>query len=147
MSANTTTPARPKRPLTHPGEILREDVLPALGLTVTEAALQLRVTRQTLHRILSGRSSVSPEMAVRLGRFCGNARDSGCACSWLTTSGMPSNAWLASWRRSRRTGLAARLEASQLTGSKPFTGGRRIDLGWVLEIISEFSGKISESGR
>lgn len=72
MPANTTMAPRPKRPLTHPGEILREDVLPALGLTVTEAALQLRVTRQTLHRILSGRSSVSPEMAVRLGRFCGN---------------------------------------------------------------------------
>jgi len=72
MPANTTTPARPKRPLTHPGEILREDVLPALGLTVTEAALQLRVTRQTLHRILSGKSAISPEMAVRLGRFCGN---------------------------------------------------------------------------
>ena len=75
MPANTPTPARPKRKLTHPGEILREDVLPALGLTVTEAALQLRVTRQTLHRILSARSSISPDMAVRLGRFCGNGAE------------------------------------------------------------------------
>lgn len=56
----------------HPGEILREDVLPALGLSVAEAARQLRVSRQMLHSILSGRSAVSPEMAVRLGRFCGN---------------------------------------------------------------------------
>ena len=60
---------------THPGEILREDVLPALGLSVTEAARQLRVSRQTLHRVLSGRSAVSAEMAVRLGQFCGNGPD------------------------------------------------------------------------
>ena len=59
-------------PPVHPGEILREDVLPALRLSVTEAARQLRVARQTLHRILSGRAAVTPEMAVRLGKFCGN---------------------------------------------------------------------------
>jgi addiction module HigA family antidote len=51
---------------------LREDVLPALGLSVSEAARQLRVSRQTLHRILAGTSAVTPEMAVRLGKFCGN---------------------------------------------------------------------------
>jgi antitoxin HigA-1 len=56
----------------HPGSILRDDVLPALGLSVSEAARQLRVSRRMLHAILSERSSVSPEMAVRLGRFCGN---------------------------------------------------------------------------
>ena len=56
----------------HPGAILREEVLPALGLTVAEAARQLRVSRQMLHSILAGSSVVSPEMAVRLGRFCGN---------------------------------------------------------------------------
>ena len=62
----------PKAPPVHPGEILREDVLPSLDLSVTEAAHQLRVSRQTLHRILSGTMAVSPEMAVRLGKFCGN---------------------------------------------------------------------------
>ena len=62
----------PKRVPTHPGEILREDVLPSLGLSVSEAARQLRVSRQTLHRILAGTSAVTPEMAVRLGKFCGN---------------------------------------------------------------------------
>lgn len=67
-----TVEKRPKRRPTHPGEILREDVLPSLGLSVTEAARQLRVTRQTLHRILAGKAGVSPEMAVRLGKFCGN---------------------------------------------------------------------------
>ncbi len=60
------------RPPTHPGAILREDVLPALELSVSEAARQLGVTRQTLHRILAAKAAVTPEMAVRLGRFCGN---------------------------------------------------------------------------
>jgi addiction module HigA family antidote len=59
-------------PPVHPGEILREDVLPALRLSVTEAARQLGVARQTLHRIIAGRAAVTPEMAVRLGKFCGN---------------------------------------------------------------------------
>ncbi len=65
-------PTKLLRPPTHPGAILRDDVLPALELSVSEAARQLRVTRQTLHRVLSGRSGVSPDMAVRLGKFCGN---------------------------------------------------------------------------
>jgi addiction module HigA family antidote len=61
-----------KRPPTHPGEILREDVLPQLKLSVSAAARQLRISRQTLHRILAGTAAVTPEMAVRLGKFCGN---------------------------------------------------------------------------
>ena len=61
-----------KVPPVHPGELLREDVLPALGITVSDAARELRISRQTLHRILSGTMAVSPEMAVRLGKFCGN---------------------------------------------------------------------------
>ena len=56
----------------HPGEVLREDVLPALRLSVTDAAKQLGIARQTLHRILAERAAVTPEMAVRLGKFCGN---------------------------------------------------------------------------
>jgi addiction module HigA family antidote len=63
---------RPEGIPTHPGAILREDVLPALKLTVTEAAKRLRVTRQQLHRILAEDSGISPEMALRLGKFCGN---------------------------------------------------------------------------
>lgn len=63
---------RRKRPPTHPGEILKHDVLPELELSVSEAARQLRVTRQTLHRIMAGTHGVTPEMAVRLGKFCGN---------------------------------------------------------------------------
>jgi addiction module HigA family antidote len=60
-----------RRP-THPGEIIRDFVLPELKMSVSEAARQLGVTRQTLHAILSGRSAVTAEMALRLGRFCGN---------------------------------------------------------------------------
>src|SRR5258708_6505041 len=72
MSQDPTAPIGLRRPPTHPGAILRDDVLPALELSVSEAARQLRVTRQTLHRVLAGKSGVSPEMAVRLGKFCGN---------------------------------------------------------------------------
>jgi addiction module HigA family antidote len=61
-------------PPVHPGEILREDVLPALALTIQDAAAKLGVTRQTLHRIIQQRDPrpVTPEMAVRLGKLCGN---------------------------------------------------------------------------
>ena len=59
-------------PPVRPGEVLREDVLPTLRLSVTEAAKQLGIARQTLHRILAERAAVTPEMAVRLGKFCGN---------------------------------------------------------------------------
>ena len=61
-------------PPSHPGEVLREDVLPALGLTIQNAAAKLGVTRQTLHRIIARDDPrpVTPEMAVRLGKLCGN---------------------------------------------------------------------------
>ena len=62
----------PAIPPGHPGAIIRDDVLPALRLGVSEAARQLGVTRQTLHRIMSGTMAISPAMALRLGRFCGN---------------------------------------------------------------------------
>ena len=50
----------------HPGEIIRELCLEPLGISVTEAAEALGVTRKTLSAILNGRTAVSPEMAVRL---------------------------------------------------------------------------------
>jgi len=64
--------SRPNRKPTHPGELLREDVLAALGISISEAARRLRISRQTLHRILAGKAGVTPDMAVRLGKFCGN---------------------------------------------------------------------------
>ena len=69
----TVTPDnRPARRPTHPGEVLREDVLPALRMSVSEAARALGVSRQMLHRVLSGEAAVTPEMALRVGKFCGN---------------------------------------------------------------------------
>jgi addiction module HigA family antidote len=66
----------------HPGETLREDVLPALGLTVTEAAAQLGVTRAALSRVLNGRAAISPEMALRLEGWLG-VEHGGRADLWI----------------------------------------------------------------
>ena len=52
---------------THPGEILREDILPALNITRVAFAEAIGVSRNTLQRLLSQRSAVTPEMALRLG--------------------------------------------------------------------------------
>lgn len=56
----------------HPGAVLRDDVLPALGVSVTAAARELGISRQTLHTILAEKAPVTPDMAVRLGRWCCN---------------------------------------------------------------------------
>jgi antitoxin HigA-1 len=56
----------------HPGEVVREDVLPALGLSVSEAARRLGVSRQQLHRILACTHPITTEMALRIGRLAGN---------------------------------------------------------------------------
>ena len=65
-----------KRPLKrapiHPGEILREDILPALGLSVSEVARLFGVSRQQLHRILAGTHPITTEMALRIGKLAGN---------------------------------------------------------------------------
>ena len=63
---------RLERPPTHPGALLRDTVLPELGLSVSQAARELGISRQMLHLILAEKAPVSPEMAVRLGKFCGN---------------------------------------------------------------------------
>ena len=57
----------------HPGWILRDQVLPGLGLSVSQAARELRIARQTLHRVLAGTAAVSPEMAARLARLSGTS--------------------------------------------------------------------------
>ena len=66
----------------HPAAVLRDDVLPALGLSVTEAAAQLGVSRVTLSRTLNGRAAISPEMALRLQAWLGKDRG-GDAGLWL----------------------------------------------------------------
>ncbi len=66
----------------HPGETLRDDVLPALGLSVTEAAEQLGVARPSLSRVLNGHAAISPEMALRIEKWLG-VENGGRADLWL----------------------------------------------------------------
>lgn len=56
---------------THPGGLLRDCVLPALDLSVSQAARDLQIARQSLHRILAGQAAITPDMAVRLEKLCG----------------------------------------------------------------------------
>ncbi len=66
----------------HPGLTLRDDILPALRLQVGEAAAQLDVDRTTLSKVLNGRASISPSMALRIERWLG--RDQGGSAEvWL----------------------------------------------------------------
>jgi antitoxin HigA-1 len=90
----------------HPGETLRDDVLPALGLTVTECARRLRVTRTALSRVLNGRAAISPDMALRLEAWLGTERG-GRAELWLGQQ-MAYDVW--------RARQAARPEIARLPG-------------------------------
>lgn len=53
----------------HPGSILKEDVLPALNLSVTEAASQLGISRVQFSRFINGRAAATPELAIRLSKW------------------------------------------------------------------------------
>ena len=68
----------PRRPPTHPGAILREDVLPALAMTQTEFARRLGVSRLSVSELLHEKRALSPEMAARLGKLLGTTPQ-----SWL----------------------------------------------------------------
>ena len=68
----------PSRRPTHPGEILREDVLPALSMTQTEFAERLGVSRLSVSELLHEKRALSPEMAVRVGTLLGTTPE-----SWL----------------------------------------------------------------
>jgi len=66
----------------HPGATLREDVLPALGLTETQAAQQLGIKPSALSRVLHEHATISPEMALRIEAWLGVERG-GRADIWL----------------------------------------------------------------
>ena len=57
---------------THPGAVLREDVIPAMQIQVSEFARLMHVSRQTIHNILNETKPVTPNIALRLGRLIGN---------------------------------------------------------------------------
>jgi len=62
----------------HPGRIVRHDCLEPLGLSVTEGAKVLGVTRQALNNVVNGKSGISPEMALRLAKAFGSTPE-----TWL----------------------------------------------------------------
>lgn len=62
----------------HPGEIIREDCIAPLGLTITQVAQALGITCETLSQVLDGHAGISPEMAVRLSKAFGRSPE-----SWL----------------------------------------------------------------
>lgn len=62
----------------HPGEVIKRQCLKPLGLTVTEAAAGLGVSRNTLSMLINGRLGISPEMAIRLSKGFGGSPE-----SWL----------------------------------------------------------------
>jgi addiction module HigA family antidote len=64
----------PKRPPTHPGYVVGME-LEELGLTITEAARRLHVSRRSLSELVNERRAMSPEMALKLGRFFGNGTE------------------------------------------------------------------------
>jgi addiction module HigA family antidote len=79
----------------HPGEIIKSLCLEPLGLSVTEAAKALGVSRKTLSGILNGRGGISPEMAVRLSIAFGTSAE-----SWLSQQ-TQYDLWHAEQRRKR----------------------------------------------
>ena len=59
-------------PAMHPGELLREEILPSLGRPRAEIAHLLGISRQALHAVVTEHAAVTAEMALRLGKLCGN---------------------------------------------------------------------------
>ena len=68
----------PDRKPTHPGAVFREDVFPALGLTQTELAVRLGVSRLTVYELLREKRGLSPDLAIRLGKLTNTTAE-----SWL----------------------------------------------------------------
>lgn len=69
----STLRAKHRKP-THPGAILREDVLPSLNITQTELAEKLGVSRRTISQIVHEQRPLTPDMAIRLAHFLGTIR-------------------------------------------------------------------------
>ena len=96
----------------HPGEILREEVLPGLGVTITEAARQLGITRAALSRVLHGKAALSPAMALRIERWLG-PEHGGRAETWAGLQ-LDYDLWQARQKNHRRdTDTAPRFTASR----------------------------------
>lgn len=79
----------------HPGEVIRRQCLAPLGLSVTDAAKGLGVSRNTLSMLLNGRAGISPDMAIRLSKGFGGSPE-----SWLRQQ-MQYDLWQAEQRAGR----------------------------------------------
>jgi addiction module HigA family antidote len=90
----------PNRKPTHPGEVLREDVLPALDMTQTEFARRLGVSRLTVSEILLEKRGLSAEIALRIGRLLNTTPE-----SWLRMQTA-----LDLWRARQQSGALARIK-------------------------------------
>jgi antitoxin HigA-1 len=93
-------------PPPHPGAYLREDILPALKMTITELADHLKVARPTLSDLIHEKKSVSLEMAQRLGKAFGNGARFWLALQlqhdlWLAEQGAPILVDPLKWRSER----------------------------------------------
>jgi antitoxin HigA-1 len=75
MMTEYTAKRNPNRCPTHPGALLREDILPAINMSKTEIAEGLGISRQHLHDILAEKKPVSPDIAARLGKAFGDGTD------------------------------------------------------------------------
>lgn len=69
----------------HPGELLCENIIPALNIKITPLAKLLGVSRQHLHAILREEAPISPSLALKLGKLAGAGRPCGSPCSVITT--------------------------------------------------------------
>jgi addiction module HigA family antidote len=101
----------PNRRPTHPGAVLREDVLPAIDMTQREFAERLRVSRLTVSELLHEKRALTPDMAARIARLLSTTPE-----SWLRMQAAV-DLWEISQDRSR------------LVGVKPLPKDRTEDLG------------------
>lgn len=90
----------------HPGEILRADVLPDLGISVTAAAEHLGMSRVALSRVLNGRAAISADLALRLADWLPPSAE-----SWLRMQAAH-DLWRASRKRRPKIKRAATVQAA-----------------------------------
>src|SRR5262245_36465786 len=93
----------------HPGQSVRDDCLEPLGLTVTEAAKALGVSRQALNNLINGQAGISPEMAIRLDKAFGGGAD-----TWLRLQ--------AAYDLAQAKKEAGKIKVERITGPRAATG-------------------------
>lgn len=98
----------------HPGRIVRHDCLEPLGLSVTDGAKILGVTRQTLNNVIHGKSGISPEMAIRLSKAFGSTPE-----TWLRMQ--------VAYDLARALKDESKIKVRRVRVSRPEPAARRID--------------------